>query len=255
MRLVGGKDYYDGVSGFDTDKRRTFVRKNFLTADYRPLDKAFYVSLGFNVSFKKLGENIFYSGGSSRLDKPYAPIQVIFCGKVYNGIVRTETRFSDFDTGIKQPVFHGFWNPQTLLADLAANEAELNIAKHWDGSRVLTADTLDEYFAPRDVKPDILEVLIAENIVHSIQYGTASANWKSWDKWFDNTDGLKTIGFAAAVDPWQAYQQIDMWLGSVLAKDEDNMVKLSDKELIDKHGFNKASFRNTHHVGKPRGQK
>lgn len=197
-------------------------------------------------------------------------IKVIFCGQLYRGLYREVSEFNK-DTGNLQKTYQCFWDSASLLEELKRQECQLHEdEEYWSfrsgaNSKRVTLDTIDSFFESQSLPKSIMDTLIAENIVHSIQVGTVSGLKKSastgqqyaetYAAWYDNTDGLKAIGFAKVIDPWQAYQQIDMWLGSQLAKDEDNMVKLSDKELIAKHGFDKVSFRNTHHVGKPRGQK
>ena len=259
MRIIGGKDYYDGVSGFDTDARRVFVRQNFLKAEHRARDKVF--ELRYELVFDSYDRKSRWKDKSSNL----SPVDVIFCGLLYRGLYYTEATYNR-ETNLHSKIYHCFWDSASTLAELERQNCALHDDDFmWKPHGIdfrptrVTIDTIDDYFQPKTLPPAIMDVLIAENIVHSIQIGAAAEYHPkytdSYPKWFDNTDGLKAIGFASVIDPWQAYQQIDMWLGSQLAKDEDNMVRLSDKEIIAKHGFDKVSFRNTHHVGKPRGQK
>ncbi|AMQ65954.1 hypothetical protein AAY80_169 [Stenotrophomonas phage vB_SmaS-DLP_6] len=54
---------------------------------------------------------------------------------------------------------------------------------------------------------------------------------------------LKDLGFFQVKDPYQAFQDISMFLGGVMGVGDRPMVQLSDKEVHQKHGFDKMSFR------------
>jgi hypothetical protein len=237
MKLIGSKDYYDGITGFDSDARLTFVRNNFLKA----------IPSEFKYTSKSHGRhlNVIKSSVDSILIRE---IKVIFCGKLYQGAYYT-SEYLDTDKGKFISKYITFWNKKSLLSELEDKGMRLT-SRDWSTPYFrgdVTLENIDEYFTPADLPKSDLEHVISQNIVSVIGIETKY----SYD-WYENTDGLKQIGFASVVDPWQAYQQIEMWIGSQLAKEEDKMVKLSDNELINKHGFDKVSFRNTHHAGKPR---
>lgn len=54
---------------------------------------------------------------------------------------------------------------------------------------------------------------------------------------------LKKINFQKQKDPVSVNQEISMFLGGVLNSKENKMIKISDKDKIHKHGFDKWSFR------------
>jgi len=54
---------------------------------------------------------------------------------------------------------------------------------------------------------------------------------------------LKDLGFAAILDPYTAYQELSMYMGSVFAPSEPDMVDISDKDLSESKGFNDWSFK------------
>ena len=258
MRFIGGKDYYDGVTGFDTDERRVFVRQNFKKAEHRSHDQVY--DLQSELVFDNYKRNSRWKQESADLRE----ISVIFCGVLYRGLYREESAYN-YDFGGHSTTYHCFWDHASALAELERQDCVLfdddfvwNRRDSTVNVKKVTDKTFAGFFGPQGLPQKVTDTLIKENVVHSIQLGLDhtyhNKYTETYRKWFDNTDGLKAIGFASVIDPWQAYQQIDMWLGSQLAKEEDNMVKLSDGELIGKHGFDKTSFRNTHHVGKPRGK-
>lgn len=54
---------------------------------------------------------------------------------------------------------------------------------------------------------------------------------------------LRPFNLAARVPPYEAYQEIDMFLGNNLAKQEDPSSSMTDALKIHAHGFDKWSFR------------
>jgi hypothetical protein len=56
---------------------------------------------------------------------------------------------------------------------------------------------------------------------------------------------LKQLGFAKALDPYSAFQELSMWIGGVLGGTSPEIVTIKDdKTLIEGHGFdNRFSFR------------
>jgi len=54
---------------------------------------------------------------------------------------------------------------------------------------------------------------------------------------------LKDIEFYKVIDSVTAFQEVSMFISGVLGGNSPEMVQLEDKELIQKHGFNKLSFR------------
>ena len=54
---------------------------------------------------------------------------------------------------------------------------------------------------------------------------------------------LSTIDFVKIVDPYTAFQELEMYISGVLGIGEPQIVTISDKDKIEKRGFNKWSFR------------
>lgn len=55
---------------------------------------------------------------------------------------------------------------------------------------------------------------------------------------------LNEIEFQKVIDPYTAYMELDMYISGVLGKTGGTMVTISDKDKIDKHGFDmKYGFR------------
>lgn len=254
MKIIGGKDYYDGVTGFDTDDRMTFIRHNFNDAKARDEAQVYPLNDLLLYGDTKIKQTLRWDREGSGL----STIRVLFCGVLYRGLYRDDVQVNPETLHVTRTI-HSFWDEASLREELKRQECVLedNDRAYWykfsnPGAKRVTNSTIGEFFKPQELSKDVQDMLRADRVVHSIGMGRKQGKKKEYRLWYDNTDGLKNIGFARVIDPWQAYQQIDMWVGSELARDEDNMVKLDDKELIQKHGFDQKSFRNTHHAGKPR---
>ena len=63
---------------------------------------------------------------------------------------------------------------------------------------------------------------------------------------------LKDYNFVTVVDPYTAYQELEMYIGGVLGNTETNVATVDDEHRYAGHGFNKESFRKS--PGKKRGK-
>jgi hypothetical protein len=54
---------------------------------------------------------------------------------------------------------------------------------------------------------------------------------------------LRLYGFQQAKDPFMAFQEIGQFISGVMGSGEKEIVKISDKDMISKKGFNEWSFR------------
>jgi hypothetical protein len=61
---------------------------------------------------------------------------------------------------------------------------------------------------------------------------------------------LKEYEFFKVFDTFQAFQEIQMFLGGVLGRGEKEIVQVADKYKIAQHGFDKWSFRKMPEDGK-----
>jgi hypothetical protein len=63
---------------------------------------------------------------------------------------------------------------------------------------------------------------------------------------------LRDFNFVKLIDPYTAYQEINMFLGSIMTRPEKPMLTISDKDKIQQHGFDKFSFKAMKGDKKPR---
>lgn len=54
---------------------------------------------------------------------------------------------------------------------------------------------------------------------------------------------LNDLGFQKTVDPWTLFQEMSMYVGGVLKRQDAMLCEISDKDRIAQHGFDKWSFR------------
>lgn len=60
---------------------------------------------------------------------------------------------------------------------------------------------------------------------------------------FTNHPSLKEIKFFYVMDAYTAFQEISMYLGGVLGVGQPELVKINDKEMLKKKGFDNMSFK------------
>lgn len=226
MRIIGGHDYYDGAVPFDTDRTRVFVR-NSEESDFMPFEKwqlhtAAYIDDSWSYTV--------------------VPIELLFCGRRYRGIRLERINNRSYEV---ENVYH--WEPKKLLE-------KVKFAKRprWRRSEVdqnIYESDLERYFTSTALT-DLELIKVLEH--HVLIAFTEVGRYGGPRKWIINGDNLKNIHFASVFSPWQAYQELDMFLGTILVGDDDRMVKVSDATKIGKYGFDQFSFRNQVHPGKPR---
>lgn len=259
MKTIGGHDYYD-ISPYDTDTSRIFVRHK--TTGERKVKlpiKLDYASLtanskGYASTLNERG--IVTKVGTLKIRETlyFNIAYLIFCGKLYRGV---KVSTYPWASGIaKDTIF--YWTKDSFLKKLAKHGIKLYTPKSADflspryGDERVTTKSIGDFFTPRYLTPQEMDVILKDEIV--LAYTVLNAHDYVKDiKWECNTDILKSIGFPAVFDAWACYQEIDMFLGTILVQNEDKMVKISDASMIAKHGYDKWSFRNQVHPAKPRG--
>lgn len=214
MRIVGGRDYYDGAMAYGQDQTVVFVRHKDKTI---PSDELPLVNLRY---------------------KPYdiCVINVYFAGKLYVGL-RTphfETRYTYAGMG----KYHYFWDAKSFLEYMKKSAPLVNFN--------LNETSVHDFFN-NNGKEDHRDLLIKKRITiayfilsgHGLRYNLSENVWN-----IDSFD-LKSIEFAKVKDPFTAFQEIAMWISGVLPMEPPNMVKIVDEDIrIAKRGFDpKTSFR------------
>lgn len=215
MRIFGGHDYYDVGLSMGIDPRVVLVR--FKSKEVAAED-AGGMLLKNTVELRPEGN-------------PWVTVRnvaVVFCSKVYRGVVVDMSG-----------VVECFWSLEKLREWASARKKVVAIHGRW----VLRKDgfTVEEYFAPFEASGELREFMIANKysiLVEREVPGTERTVFAV------NPASLKKLGFAKAVDPYTAFQELSMWIGGVLGGTSPEIVKITDdKVLAQSHGFDKESFR------------
>lgn len=250
MRIIGGRDYYDSARAYGQDDDVVFVRADHRKATsigltnglHSSLQRAMHSSLGQypNPWWKYGCESIYSKWWDGKQYRSYEegdlintmPVNVWFAGKHY-GLLKTvhvekNREKTDF-----------LWNFDQYMKLVQKEKFKLNPE---------LLDDTRKFFEPRNANRKELDILIENKISVAIEdsntFDKSSANRYKY-LWFINTDGLKDIGFQKIVDPYQAFQELSMFVGGVLPRSPHPMIDLSknEKVMVAKHGMDKWSFR------------
>lgn len=233
MKIIGGYDYYDTIGGYQKDDSRVFLRQKPYSYETKDTHEVVILSLPRAITFHHY------------IDTPMSTIEVIFCGKYYFGVCLDILSTKKY-----------IWTFEDFEASVASKEIKFYDKNYYSytSEKVKIIDKFKELFIRKNYKPE--KELIDNGVVIATRTGTGFPEYNS-DKrnfrWSKNPSGLKDINFASVVPPWEAYQEIEMYLGTILVNDDVNMVKVSDETKLFKYGFDKWSFKNKIHPAKPRG--
>lgn len=220
MRIRGGHDYYDCALRLGIDPTITLLRGNSGSIE---VSRAGGSLLRRRLVLRPQSTHLTNAVGIGN-------IAVVFCGKVYRGMlgVHGEARAE------------GIWAADKARAFVQKDKKRsVEVETHWRDTKM----TLEEYFAPFE-SPDVLRnYMIANKISILVE---EEPGRRDEERYFQvNPHSLKLIGFAKALDPYTAFQELSMWIGGVLGGTSPEIVKITDdKTLIEGHGFdNRFSFR------------
>lgn len=222
MRIIGGKDYYDSGLAYGRDESLVFVRRRHSTAE--PM-RLYDVPLKYPSSLPISGSR-----------DTFMPLYVWFAGKRYGGVLYNSAPNYGLSRSYEITNSHlqqrWFWNCKSFLAFLAEKKIFLR-------NELLSTEKIGKHFSGNgsDIERDwLIENGVAIVIPH-ISYGKQEG-------WFLNTDGLKSIDFVKALDPFTAFQELSMFVGGVMARPDRPIVEITDNKVVAaKHGFDEWSFR------------
>jgi hypothetical protein len=238
MKIIGGYDYYDTIGGYHSDDTRIFIRQK--PYSYETKDTHEWVKLSLSQAIVL---NYY-------LETSISTVEVIFCGKYYFGLCLTNS-FPGVSPSKKY-----IWSFEDFQASVASGEIKFHEKNYlyYTREKVKIVERLEKLFIRKNYSPE--KELIDNGVVIATRFGSGFPEYRQDEahyKWSKNPSGLKDINFASVVPPWEAYQEIEMYLGTILVNDDINMVKVSDATKLTKYGFDRWSFKNKIHTAKPRG--
>jgi len=233
MRIISNfKDYYDSVQLYGTDKTKVYNRE---TTSYDEHSKE-YSYLNSHIS--KLLNNKFYlnqlhnkCNTKYKIDKNvfcYNHVILFFCGKIFS-----LTIYSVYD---KLHVLKTIDELNNVL--LTYGDKELK-------NKWLKIKNYSFYFSSmRDEYTDFFNIKAnkqTEELFHKI--GSPCFCIDLLTKSLIVNPMLKDLEFYTIKDSFTAYQELMMYIDSILAGPKKPIIEISDKIKAEKHGYDKWSFR------------
>lgn len=231
MRIIGGRDYYDGA-GYGVDTEIIFQRKHVedLSApDIQFASRAYHGKQEYFPAIPPGMNQIGCSGyeGSAMLEY----FNIIVAGKVYPGIKITKSvgKYNDWNDGDFVYDYEKAWAIAENLGfkDILWNTPKAKMYDHF--RRELTKDEVDWLGKNK---------IVTAAIMRPDRFGDDTIVWT-------NGDFLKLFKFYRVLDTWTTHMEIANYVGGVLPGAANPMVEISDKSKIVKHGHDPIrSFRN-----------
>lgn len=236
MRIISKfHDYYDTVQGLGFDSSLTFIRerKRFDPRAYVPKEISEHMATGYSVETCRPADRRFVA-----IER--CAFTVLFCGSIYRGI-----RIEALTTPMSKAIY--CYSEQKYRSELAAlgYKAKQKKAQRWWVVQNKFKNSADYFAATGKADCALFEFAIANRITSAI-FTDREQRWMGFGD--DETKlvynpPLKDISFYQVKPVVQAYQDLEMYLGSVLGAPERPIIAITDKDRIQQHGFDKWSFR------------
>ena len=229
MRIIGGKDYYDVGLSMGIDPMIVLLRGKSRSIPVREAGGTL-LDIKPTTRFCVRRGGVWSSNGESII-----AVAVVLCDKVYRGVLAPEWKNE------KGMTFEGIWSADKLRAWAKKTKTEVRIDGPWELRKKLK---FEDYFMPFTVSEKMRKYMVMNKV--SILTEEEENGIMASDRAFSvNPSDLRRFGFAKAVDPYTAFQELSMWIGGVLGGTSPETVTIKDdRVLIENHGFdNRFSFR------------
>ena len=254
MRIISKfRDYYDSVRGSGVDSERVWIRKT------EPIEQQVIIPTSHYSAQRERGEEPWLSmaraaqkgvlqkmcqwtGSHVQGSQCYHGVNgllLVIGGKTFPGIEVTHERLNKTEKGmaLNWVVYDRqfMWNKADVQAWLdkeGVNPDQLNCES---GISEKISERLKVFF---DTEYDFINSAIEAKA--PIVLCTTSSHGNVT---YTANPNLSELGCVSCLDPWQAYQEIQMFVGGVLCSNENPKIELTDKERVVQHGFDDHSFR------------
>lgn len=250
MRIVGhNRDYYDSARAYGADNSVIFARATREEAFERTTDLTDYprsarpsLSPSFKLREKRSHEEVHSQnlGYNRGLRPKFTGVLVWFAGKGYRGVHYNFPESAIHQVKGEEGVA---WYVDALERALDRNGYELtdkNPKNDWLWAERKQLIPLEQWLMPFDADRDTIDWMFKHRISIAISMSEDDHRYRGFTI---NCNSLDKLNFQTVLGPYDAFQELSMWIGGRLPQSENVMVTLSDKEKIRKHGFNKLSFR------------
>lgn len=268
MRIIGGKDYYDSGMAWGLDETIVFLRNR----DIRMTDREVHDSMGLERrrptfhfatasrysrmifdAHRVPNENVEYEGADGQYSM--RPAHVVLCGVLRSGILVHRSHVNCWPSRASED--HWIWSEDAFRS--FAEKHGLGIVEGHDDRRrdsqfdkacgMIHHDvellSLSKWFEPKELTGRARETILVNRIT-ILSYNPDAVRWENRETpWAVDQSGLGDMGFAKAMDPVTAFQEISMWKSGVLGSDGPVPVRITDDRIkAEKHGFHHpTSFR------------
>lgn len=241
-------DYYDTALGLGVDKTLIYKRVDE-PGDFIDLPRWHY-------DVKEEKHSVGYNPSDVVTIRSWV-IPLIFCGQLHlRALADVTYRNPKFCPGSFAPttVTDRFTGPsrKAVLARIRAehrlNEKTEEKPRYSRWYNPQEGVSFKEVVSTRDWIPTHIRegcpVFLIRNLTHEEQRERKS-RWGQTDVTYriQRNPSLKELGFYQVKQPFEAFQELSMFLGGVMGTGDRPMVQLTDKEVHAKHGFDKWSFR------------
>jgi len=233
------KDYYDIGMGQGTQDGIVFERKTLNSTVKHEEFKKFTT---LELLAIKLHKHLHATSRNLYVDNRFnvSPFMVLFCGKVFPGM-RVERKNTYAFIPESENIDSYFYDLESVEACLQKQKTSLKDARVNRWEEIFTkrhTKDLSEFFkmtGSTQFENDLLNCHVLTGVVSSF------LNSEGYH--FTSNLPLKEVEFFKKFDPWQAYQELSMYIGGVVAPESKPMIRIDDKYKIMEHGFDKMSFR------------
>ena len=241
MRIISkSHDYYDSAMAWGQDKDVVYVRNEQELKD--KADKAKWADLipGFRC----------FEMRNKKADVVLMPFCIGFCGKIYRGMrVKLRPILTNLYDECMAEEDHSFYTLENLEAYLARYKHvidDTDSKRHrWhrtgrDPTYYMSKRKGVDYFLNQQMTNEVEQLMIESRV--------AVVSALEFSRYRDDMEltldpQLKKFEFFKVVDPFTAYQELDMYIGGVLPRPGVMTAEIEDKYRIPQHGFDKWSFR------------
>jgi hypothetical protein len=232
MKIVSNfHDYYDSIRAYGSDPKLLYIRQT------EELKKQDPIEIGYSPPHPR----------GRRLDSTVKRGFIAFCGKAYPFYSLFEQKwkvvysFDKLKDCISKSTFFDNEEKKGLLKELKEGWPWRS---YLTGEEYLTEKSWNTFWKHRKI--DIDDAWFRKFKAPVFAYFDNSAGYlqrRERTAYIIVNPCLKDYNFASQVDPFQAYQQIAMYVGNNLVTQMDPDPYIPDELRAQAHGFNKWSFR------------
>jgi hypothetical protein len=226
MRVIGGHDYYDGAAAHGFEPSIIFHRKK----DDILLDRGNIMK--FDIAEVFLWDKKREKWIGEFEQSHFKPYIIFVAGTFYQGVSYRDNFFytkeeieNHFECDVKLQSYN--------YQDYRYHKKKLDNLPRFSYN---DNNSLRDFVTNNRI---VTALWCPDELRKKMSYHDSRIAWEI------NGDFLKNYKFFKVLDPWQAFQEIQMFVGGVLPRNPNPMVEITnDKIKIHKHGFDlKTSFR------------